>query len=232
VTRRPLTGFSVMVLGADDGDGLVDAFLVAGARTSTGPDQRPAGAAPGLRWDVDAVVVGDLAGARLVVDACRAAPFGGTPPLRPDDVVVACTDAVATQHLTGAGLVALVPLGPLGPDTGPDAAAVAGAVTEHLLATRLRHVRTHAGLLEVRGHEVRLDGAPLPLSPVPMALLRALSRSPGEVVDRHRLLATMPGASDLHAVEVAVARLRAGIGRAGVVETVVKRGYRLAVVDR
>lgn len=221
MTRPPLTGFSVMVLGADPGDALVDAFVAAGARTSTGPDQRPAGAAPGPRWDVDAVVVGDLAGARVLVDACRSAPLGGLPPLRPDDVVVACTDAASVRHLTGAGLVPLVPVGP-----------VAAEVAEHLLATRLRRVRTHAGLLEVRGHEVRLDGAPLPLSPVPMALLRALSRSPGEVVDRHRLLATMHGASDLHAVEVAVARLRAGIGRAGVVETVVKRGYRLAVVDR
>lgn len=229
MTRPPLAGFSVMALGADAGDALVDAFAVLGARTSTGPDPRPAGPAPGPRWDVDAVVVGDLAGARVVVEACRAAPFGGVPPLRPDDVVVACTDAGAAQHLTGAGLVPLVPVGA---DAGPDAGAVARAVAEHLLATRLRRVRTQAGLLEVRGHEVRLDGAPLQLSPVPMALLRALSRSPGEVVDRHRLLATMPGASDLHAVEVAVARLRAGIGRAGVVETVVKRGYRLAVVDR
>lgn len=93
-------------------------------------------------------------------------------------------------------------------------------------------VRTPAGVLEVDGRTASLDGEPLPLSPVPLALLRLLSRSPGEVVDRHRLLATMPAASDLHAVEVAVARLRTGIGRPGVVETVVKRGYRLAVVDR
>ncbi|MBI4941315.1 MAG: hypothetical protein HY830_11265, partial [Actinobacteria bacterium] len=155
MTRRPLTGFSVLVLGADAGDALVDAFVATGARTTTSPDQRPSGAAPGLRWDVDAVVVGDLAGARVLVDACRAAPLGGVPPLRPDDVVVACTDPASVRHLTGAGLLPLVP-------AGPDA-AVAGAVAEHLLATRLRRVRTHAGLLEVRGHEVRLDGAPLPL---------------------------------------------------------------------
>jgi uroporphyrinogen-III synthase len=40
----------------------------------------------------------------------------------------------------------------------------------------------------------------------------------------------LPGATDLHAVEVAIARLRAGLGCTGVVETVVKRGYRLATV--
>jgi uroporphyrinogen-III synthase len=224
VTRPPLSGFSVMVLGAPPDGALPRAFAAAGARTSTSPDQRPAGAPPGgHRWDVDAVVVADLPAAVALVDACRPAPAGGGTALRPDDVAVACTDPDALRHLTGAGLAPFVA-------AGPDPAVV-GAVADHLHATRLRHVRTHAGLLEVRGHEVRLDGDPLPLSPVPMALLRVLSRSPGEVVDRHRLLATMPGASDLHAVEVAVARLRAGIGRAGVVETVVKRGYRLAVLD-
>ncbi|GAA4056814.1 hypothetical protein GCM10022214_05700 [Actinomadura miaoliensis] len=34
--------------------------------------------------------------------------------------------------------------------------------------------------------------------------------------------------ADEHAVEMAVARLRRGLGRSGIVETVVKRGYRLA----
>jgi uroporphyrinogen-III synthase len=33
---------------------------------------------------------------------------------------------------------------------------------------------------------------------------------------------------DEHAVEMAVARLRRGLGHSGLVETVVKRGYRLA----
>lgn len=61
-----------------------------------------------------------------------------------------------------------------------------------------------------------------------MAMLRSLALRPGEVVDRHRLLAALPGAGDLHAVEMAVARLRKSLGRAGIVETVVKRGYRLA----
>ena len=93
-------------------------------------------------------------------------------------------------------------------------------------------VRTPAGLLEIDERTASLDGEPLPLSPVPFALLRVLSDAPGEVVARQRLLAAMPAASDLHAVEVAVARLRTAIGRPGVVETVVKRGYRLAVAGR
>ena len=90
-------------------------------------------------------------------------------------------------------------------------------------------LRTAAGLLELRGQAALLDGRPLALSPAPLAMLRTLARRPGQVVDRRTLLAALPGAADLHAVEVAVGRLRTGLGASGVVETVVKRGYRLAV---
>ena len=48
------------------------------------------------------------------------------------------------------------------------------------------------------------------------------------VVSRPDLLAELSGGGDAHAVEMAVTRLRAALG-APVVETVVKRGYRLAV---
>ena len=54
--------------------------------------------------------------------------------------------------------------------------------------------------------------------------------NPGHVVSRRALLAALPSgqAGSEHAVEMAVARLRAAIGTKAVV-TVVKRGYRLAV---
>ena len=45
---------------------------------------------------------------------------------------------------------------------------------------------------------------------------------------RDRPLGELSGGGDAHAVEMAVTRLRAALG-APVVETVVKRGYRLAV---
>jgi len=61
-----------------------------------------------------------------------------------------------------------------------------------------------------------------------MAVLRALACRPGHVVPRAELTASLPGGGDGHAVEMAVARLRAALG-APVVETVVKRGYRLKV---
>jgi uroporphyrinogen-III synthase len=39
----------------------------------------------------------------------------------------------------------------------------------------------------------------------------------------------LPGAEDVHAVEVTVNRLRTAVGRPELVRTVVRRGYRLAV---
>lgn len=63
-----------------------------------------------------------------------------------------------------------------------------------------------------------------------MALLRALARRPGWVVPRAELLRALPGSGDdEHAVETAMARLRAALGVPRLVATVVKRGYRLAV---
>jgi uroporphyrinogen-III synthase len=50
------------------------------------------------------------------------------------------------------------------------------------------------------------------------------------VVSRADLLAELPGGgADEHAVEAAVARLRACLGAPATVQTVVKRGYRLAL---
>ena len=75
-----------------------------------------------------------------------------------------------------------------------------------------------------------LDERVLALSPSSLAVLRALAAARGSVVSREQLLAVLPGDSaDVHASEVAVARLRDSIGARGLVQTVVKRGYRLAV---
>lgn len=82
--------------------------------------------------------------------------------------------------------------------------------------------------LELRGQAVVLDGTLRPLPRASMAVLRTLARQPGHVVDRATLLAGLPGgAGDEHAVEMAVARLRQALGDTRVVQTVVKRGYRL-----
>lgn len=84
--------------------------------------------------------------------------------------------------------------------------------------------------LLMHGEAVLLDGVEVRLSPAPAAVLQALVANPGIVVSRRELLAMLPSgtASSEHAVEMAVARLRAALGTR-TVQTVVKRGYRLAV---
>ncbi|MDQ2710194.1 MAG: uroporphyrinogen-III synthase, partial [Actinomycetota bacterium] len=84
--------------------------------------------------------------------------------------------------------------------------------------------------LELRGHAVLVDGVLRPIPPAGMALLRLLARRAGRVVTRADLLRALPGGGDdEHAVEMAVARLRAALGEPRLVQTVVKRGYRLAL---
>ncbi|MUL40647.1 uroporphyrinogen-III synthase [Streptomonospora sp. PA3] len=83
--------------------------------------------------------------------------------------------------------------------------------------------------LRLRGHAVLVDGAVRPVSPALMRLLRELARRPGQVRDRGELLACLGGDGDAHAVETAVARLRGALGDPAIIQTVVKRGYRLAL---
>ena len=69
----------------------------------------------------------------------------------------------------------------------------------------------------------------MPLTTAGMAMLRKLTARPGHVVSRADLLAITPGdGGGEHAVEVAVGRLRTALGDPRIIQTVVKRGYRLA----
>lgn len=98
------------------------------------------------------------------------------------------------------------------------------------LPSRARVLAVSGKRFEVRGHGVLLDGELRVLPPAGMALLRVLLRRPGWVVSRADLLRSLPGSgTDEHAVETAMARLRGALGDPKLVQTVVKRGYRLAV---
>ncbi|MDQ1106317.1 uroporphyrinogen-III synthase [Nocardioides zeae] len=120
------------------------------------------------------------------------------------------------------------------PTVEPDRARLAAMVK--MLETELP-LRSEGLALEAGGHLLRLvgdtvlvDGVEAPLTPAPLAVLHALAENPGAVVPRRTLLAALPRGADGsdHAVDMAVARLRAAVGTK-VVQTVVKRGYRLAV---
>ncbi|WP_337061571.1 uroporphyrinogen-III synthase [Kineococcus sp. G2] len=139
--------------------------------------------------------------------------------------VVACAVGdVTAEPLRAAGVEPLVPerwrLG-----------ALLRTLTEHLAANPLDRVLTAHGELVLRAQAAVLDGRVLELAPGPLAVLRRLADARGAVVTREELLAELPGAQDAHAVEVTVARLRGGLPTGDLVRTLVKRGYRLDVLE-
>ncbi|MCX4389467.1 uroporphyrinogen-III synthase [Micromonospora peucetia] len=137
------------------------------------------------------------------------------------DVLASCVGAVTAEPLLRRGV----------PVTAP-ASACLGALVRTLvdeLPRRTVTLKAAGHLLTLRGHAAVVDGVLRPLAPAPMVVLRALCGSPGRVLSRTVLLRTLPRGADEHAVEMAVARLRAGLRAPRVVQTVVKRGYRLRV---
>jgi len=180
---------------------------------------------------IEAIVVGTVDAVTLTSALAatgllrRAAECG-----RHDALISALRDQVA------AACVGPATAGPLLdhdiPATWPERYRV-GPLVRHVtevLAARA-HVLTVADhQLEVRGSAVVVDGRLRPVPPGPMAVLRALARHPGWVVPRADLLAELPGGgADERAVEAAIARLRSSLGAPKIVQTVVKRGYRLAL---
>lgn len=131
------------------------------------------------------------------------------------------------------GPITAAPLEELGVATTQPGRARLGALARHVaeeLPRRANRIQAAGHTISVRGACVVVDGTVRQLAPAPMALMRALARQPGRVVSREHLLAALPGGGDdTHAVETAIARLRAGLGTPKAIQTVVKRGYRLAL---
>ena len=142
-------------------------------------------------------------------------------------------EALRTEVLAACvGPVTAAPLQRAGVPTVSPARARLGALVRVIvdeLPRRAVTLRIDAHELELRGHAALVDGQLRPLAPAPMAVLRALAAAPGRVLSRAALLRRLPRGADEHAVEMAVARLRAGLGTPRIVQTVVKRGYRLRV---
>ncbi|APE21907.1 MULTISPECIES: uroporphyrinogen-III synthase [Streptomyces] len=138
------------------------------------------------------------------------------------DVLSVCVGPVTALPLQAEGIDTRAPerfrLGPL----------VQLLCTELPARSRVLPVAGHR--VEVRGHAVLVDGVLRPVPPAGMALLGLLARRPGWVVSRADLLRALPGAGrDEHAVETAMARLRSALGTPKLIQTVVKRGYRLSL---
>jgi uroporphyrinogen-III synthase len=140
-------------------------------------------------------------------------------------VTAACVGPVAHAPLAALGIPAIIPnrfrLG-----------ALVRRLSEVMpTSTPVLPVAGHQ--LQVRGHAAVVDGELKPLSPNARVLLRTLMDRPGQVISRRELAdtlnSTVSGARPLdeHAVEQAVARLRASLGTPELVQTVIKRGYRV-----
>jgi uroporphyrinogen-III synthase len=138
------------------------------------------------------------------------------------DVLAACVGPVTAAPLTARGIPVVQPerfrLG-----------ALVKTIVDELPLRRAVRITSAARHLEIRGQAVVLDGALIPIGGTGIALLRKLAEQPGRVISRDELLSALPGgASDGHAVEVAIGRLRSSLDDPQIIETVVKRGYRLA----
>ncbi|MBJ8338344.1 MULTISPECIES: uroporphyrinogen-III synthase [Antrihabitans] len=131
------------------------------------------------------------------------------------------------------GPITAAPLEELSVATSMPGRARLGALARHIadeLPRRANRIHADGHNLSVRGSCVVVDGEVKQLPPASMALMRALARQPGRVVSRENLLAALPGCGDdTHAVETAIARLRSSLGTPKAIQTVVKRGYRLAL---
>jgi uroporphyrinogen-III synthase len=106
------------------------------------------------------------------------------------------------------------------------------AVVTHFGGGGAPSLPTTAGRLELRSAGIVLDGRHIPLSRSATDIVAALFEAQGGVISRQRLQASLPRSGEnTHAVEMAVARLRESLGVPDLVKTVVKRGYRLNVID-
>jgi DNA-binding response OmpR family regulator len=99
---------------------------------------------------------------------------------------------------------------------------------------------TRAGVLEIDHfrREVRVGGAPVPLTPTELKLIEALARAPGRAFTREELVARAFGPDydgTERTVDSHITNLRRKLERGGcaqAVDTVHGVGYRLAVPDR
>ncbi|AIY03657.1 putative uroporphyrinogen-III synthase [Arthrobacter sp. PAMC 25486] len=138
----------------------------------------------------------------------------------PGTVVSAAVGPVTAAPLIQAGILPLVPerfrMG-----------ALIRLVCEHLEDTGVLRFESGGAVLEVRGQSLSVDGLPVQLAPAPLQLLKLLMGAGGGVLSPSELAAGTGAPDADHALHMAISRLRAALPDPAVVETVVKRGYRL-----
>ncbi|WP_373139557.1 uroporphyrinogen-III synthase [Mycobacterium marinum] len=140
-----------------------------------------------------------------------------------NDVHAMCVGPVTSRPLIRKGV----------PTSSPERmrlGALARHIAEELPLLGSCTVNAAGHVVDIRGTCVLVDGSIKTLPGSGMAILRALTKRPGDVVARSELLNVLPGnGDDTHAVDTAVLRLRTALGDKNIIATVVKRGYRLAL---
>ena len=181
-----------------------------------------------VKGQVDAVALTSQSATRYLLE--QAAADGNTDGLLNafvSDVAVACLGPLAAKPLLDRGVRPLV---------APEAYAehLTTLLAQNLPRTALR-LTFGRFQVEVRGQALIVGDQLVPLQLGPVAVLRALARHPGRVLSAAEIRGLVPGWSgvDDHAIEMAVSRLRRSLDGTeldgtGLVQTVVKRGYRLA----
>lgn len=141
--------------------------------------------------------------------------------------VLACAVGPVTADRLRASGVAPDPIEPVRPRLGSMVQALASA-----LSARRTTLRVDKHEVTIQGRLVCVGAArSVMLTDRERKVLAVLVRRPGAVVSKQELLGQVWGHdTDPHVVEVTVGRLRRRLGEAGIgVETVMRRGYRLAV---
>jgi uroporphyrinogen-III synthase len=229
LTARGIAGLTVaMQLHGESQPEYTEALQAAGGRVIEVPVYRwapPVDPAPLHRLVdliagrlVDAVTFTSAAAVQALLRAAGPAVDPMLDALR-GDVLAACVGPVTAAPLRHHDV----------PVSTPNRARLTALVRTLVdeLPKRAVSLQVNGHSITLRGHAAVVDGELRPLASGPMAVLRALANSPGRVLSRAALLRALPRNADEHAVEMAVARLRAGLAIPGIVQTVVKRGYRL-----
>jgi len=137
-------------------------------------------------------------------------------------VLAAAVGPVTAQPLLDAGIEPIVPerfrMG-----------ALIRLVCDHLAAHHVEQVPTLNGQVEVRGRSVRVGTETVELAPTQLVLFKALLAARGAVLSRDALITLLAHTGAGHALDMNVNRLRKALPDPRLVETVVKRGYRLHV---
>ena len=218
-------------------DGLDELFQHAGADVVSltvyrwGPPPDPAAVARSVvaasQGEVDAVLFTSAPGAAEWLVAARQEQLLDALVERSDEgrLLMAAVGPITAGPLQQAGIQPLVAeRGRLG--------SLVRAVVTHFGGGGAASLPTVAGRLELRSSGIVLDGRHIPLSRSATDIVAMLFDARGGVVPRSRLQSALPRSGEnTHAVEMAVARLREALDVPDLVKTVVKRGYRLNVID-